>query len=99
MNRNDFIKAVASDCYESMEKVNDIFRSVENVLVKALSSGEEVKFFSGFKLVPKEIKERQSYVPSMGVNVTVPAHNVCKLRTTEAFTERINKKDDSDIEE
>lgn len=99
MNRSGFVRAVASDCYESIEIVDGVLRSVENVLVKTLSSGEEVKLFSGFKLVPKELEERESYVPTKGINVVVPAHKVCKLRTTEVFTGRINKKDGSDIEE
>jgi nucleoid DNA-binding protein len=99
MNRAEFVRAVASDCYESIDRIDDILRSVENVMIKTFSNGEEIRFFAGFKFAPTKIKESKKYNPTTEEFNIVPEHYVCKLRTTNVFTERINKKDDSDIEE
>lgn len=89
MNNKDFIKAVSKEAGYTINDVTNVFKAIESVVTKELSSGEDVKVLNGvtFKQAIKEAHEVRN--PRDGSMVKVPTKRTIKAAFTDSFKDKI----------
>lgn len=91
MNKKGLIDAMASNKTVTKKDSNVMIQALAEVIMEALSNGDEVNLPGLGKFVVRDRAERQGRNPSNGSAITIPASKVVKFKASKGLKESVNQ--------
>ena len=90
MRQKELAKAVAREAYIDTESAKNFLGALENVILRAIGSGEDVYLFNGFKLRADRRPAKDKINPATKKPYHIDECWVCHSVSTTVFTDKIN---------
>lgn len=93
LNTTSLIEVVAADTDIPVAQAREIVMATFDAITRASASGYKVTITNFVSFLPYRTKRRKARNPQNGEIVTVPAHQVVRVRQSDKFTEMIRRRD------
>ncbi|MFF9097608.1 HU family DNA-binding protein [Streptomyces sp. NPDC014802] len=93
LNTTSLIEVVAADTDIPVAQAREIVMATFDAITRAAAGGYNVSITNFVSFLPYRTKQRKARNPQNGEVITVPAHQVVRVRQSAKFVEMIRRRD------
>ncbi|MFF9238429.1 HU family DNA-binding protein [Streptomyces sp. NPDC014776] len=93
LTTTSLIEVVAADTDIPVREAREIVIATFDAIARASASGYKVSITNFVSFLPYRTKRRKAHNPQNGESITVPAHQVVRIRQSAKFVDMIRRRD------